>query len=636
MSEPSERIDELLWKHLDGALTPEEEVELQKLLEEHPEHGRALFTLADERLALEEALRSAATSKEASAEQKSAAKRPSSKRIRRGSTHRIRAVRTRRSDAVFKTYLSIAACVALAITVFFALNRPTTPTTPVTPTPPIPSPSTDVAQTVRTVEEPAIAEVALVDAPAVAQNGSSLVIHGTGARKETKPLATGWALRNGDRIETGAARVTVRYLAEATTLDLAAHSVLCIRIERGAKRALLDQGELTAEVAKQPAGKPFVFATPYADATVLGTHFKLTIGKDSSRLDVIEGSVRFAKGADRAVVVNGGESAIASAADLRKLEVAVAQAEEGLSEKLVPSKGCLWGVSINVRKQGKEDAAELLALEEKLGRKMAIAHQYHAFSDTGHDREFPTACERAWASQGRLLLLSWKPRVGNAALKWSDVAAGEYDAEYVDPTARKLAAWGQSLFFTLHHQPDDDVQADGSGMTAADFVAMWRHVHQRFEVAGAKNVVWVWTVIAGTTQPDRWNNLYPGDAYVDWVSCGAYNAGGANWRSLTQATKNFYNWATTQFTGDRFKPIMFSCIGCVENPAGPPGKEEWLKSLPAELAAMPNVKAVIYWSSRLDGGVGHSLDSSPGAIAGFREAGLDPHFNPVLSPQKRR
>lgn len=634
MSEPSERVDELLWKHLDGALTPDEETELQKLLEEHPEHGRELFALADERLAMEEALRSTATPQ--TAEDKRAAKRPSSKRIRRPSTHRIRAVRTRRSDLALKAYLSVAACLALAVTAFFVFNRPSTPTTTARPTSPTENPPPVVAQATRAVETVPIAEITLVDAPATPQTTSAVAIRGTGSRKETKALATGLALRDNDRIETGPSRVTIRYLAEATTLDLSAHSVLCIRIENGAKRVLLDQGELTAEVAKQPAGKSFVFATPYADATVLGTRFKLTSEKDSSRLDVIEGSVRFAKGADRAVVVNGGESAIASAADLRKLEVAVAQTQDGLSEKLVPSKGCLWGLSINVRKQGKEDAAELVALEEKLGRKMAIAHQYHAFSDTGNGREFPTACERAWASEGRLLLLSWKPRTGNTQLKWADVAAGKYDAEYVDPTARKLAAWGQSLFFTLHHQPDDDVQADGSGMTAADFVAMWRHVQQRFQAAGAKNVVWVWTVIAGTPQPERWNKLYPGDAYVDWVSCGAYNAGGANWRSLTQATANFYSWASTQFSGDRYKPIMLSCIGCVEDAANPLGKEEWLKGLPAELTAMPNVKAVIYWSSRLEGGAGHSLDSSPGAMAGFRAAGLDPHFNPDLSPQKRR
>jgi hypothetical protein len=81
---------------------------------------------------------------------------------------------------------------------------------------------------------------------------------------------------------------------------------------------------------------------------------------------------------------------------------------------------------------------------------------------------------------------------------------------------------------------------------------------------------------------------------------------------------------------------MFSCIGCVENPTVPTAKEEWLKGLSAELIAMPNVKGVIYWSSRIDGGAGHSLDSSPEAMSGFRAAGLDPYFNPDLSPQKRR
>jgi hypothetical protein len=449
--------------------------------------------------------------------------------------------------------------------------------------------------------------------------------------------ADGEALFGDDELRSAAGTTLSVLYADGTRLDIGVRDekasakttvVLQPHDRRGDGKAIfLKEGTLSADVAKQPVGRPLTIATPHAEATVLGTKLSVTVEKDSDRLDVTEGSVRFTKGTSQSVVVNGGEYAVASASAELRVQKIVVVAQRVPSGKLAPVNGCLWGASISLPVRGNHEEA-LNTFEANQGRKVAIAHQYHAFSDSGGDKEFPTAYEKNWAVGGRHLMLSWKPRLGNNQLKWSDVAAGKYDADYVDPTAKKLAAWGRTCFFTLHHQPDDDIGSAGSGMTPTDYVAMWRHVRERFDAAGAGKLVWVWTVVSGTEDTTKWDALYPGDAYVDWLACGAFNFDPAKWRTVTAATQTFRSWAQRTFPGGRAKSIMFNVIGCVENTAPTPSKESWFRGLPSELAAMPQVKAVIYWNNKAESPHSHAVDTSPGAQAGYRAAGTDPYFNP--------
>jgi hypothetical protein len=69
----------------------------------------------------------------------------------------------------------------------------------------------------------------------------------------------------------------------------------------GAGRSvLLLRGLVAAEVTRQPAGHPMVFATPNAEARVLGTTLKLEVRGDLTRLEVREGRVRLTRKEDGA------------------------------------------------------------------------------------------------------------------------------------------------------------------------------------------------------------------------------------------------------------------------------------------------------------------------------------------------
>ena len=60
----------------------------------------------------------------------------------------------------------------------------------------------------------------------------------------------------------------------------------------------------------------------------------------------------------------------------------------------------------------------------------------------------------------------------------------------IDIIANRLKAIApEKVFFTVHHEPEDEVGSYGS---IADYANMYRHIHDRFEAKGETNVVYVW------------------------------------------------------------------------------------------------------------------------------------------------
>ncbi len=79
------------------------------------------------------------------------------------------------------------------------------------------------------------------------------------------------------------------------------------------KRVNVTWGTVSADVAKQPVGHPMVFLTPTAQATVIGTHLSLEVDSASTRLEVQEGRVGFARNSDQSrVEVAAGQFALAT------------------------------------------------------------------------------------------------------------------------------------------------------------------------------------------------------------------------------------------------------------------------------------------------------------------------------------
>ena len=155
----------------------------------------------------------------------------------------------------------------------------------------------------------------------------------------------------------------------------------------------------------------------------------------------------------------------------------------------------------------------------------------------------------------------------------------------------------------IHHEPENDVSTTpGSGMTAKDYAAMFRHTVQRMRANGVTNVVFVMAYM----NVEKWNNsswwydLYPGNDVVDWVGVdsyvnaqpGGFHNGDFNYlmNRTTDKAKfpGWYNWAVT-----KNKPIMVAEWAVYEckTTCDPNEKAKLHATVVEQLKGMPAIKA---------------------------------------------
>ena len=122
------------------------------------------------------------------------------------------------------------------------------------------------------------------------------------------------AVKAGHKITANAALETaakgglaVLLFDDGTRVQLEADTLADSFQAAGGKRVTLKRGALNAQIAKQPAGEPMIFATATAEARVLGTRLTLSVTPTSTRLDVREGKVRMTRKDDGASVEVGTE-----------------------------------------------------------------------------------------------------------------------------------------------------------------------------------------------------------------------------------------------------------------------------------------------------------------------------------------
>lgn len=293
-----------------------------------------------------------------------------------------------------------------------------------------------------------------------------------------------------------------------------------------------------------------------------------------------------------------------------------------VSATLVPSCGPWWGMYVPVASDSGLIPA-VSAEERANGRPLAILERYHDMS-ASPDGVFPGPAERQLA-RTHLLLFAWAPAVWSAGstYQWRTIASGALDRSVVIPEARRLRAFGHTVFLTFSTEPDGAVPGLG---TPADFVAAWRHLHDVFAQLGVRNVVWVWNTEGYLPHAATIAALYPGSAYVDWVGYDPYNyfaCHGTGWLSFAQTVTPFYRWLLSHGFGG--KPLMLTEYGSVADPRDPSREADWYRSIPAVLAGLPHIRAAIQWNAATDGCDLRLPTDSPAGRA-YRQAGLSPYL----------
>jgi beta-mannanase len=300
--------------------------------------------------------------------------------------------------------------------------------------------------------------------------------------------------------------------------------------------------------------------------------------------------------------------------------------------KLVPSCGVLWGAAAGGF-TGKPRDAELKAWEKTSGRTATIFHTYHK-----GDEVFPTPAEIAMTrdpAHPRVLLANWRVDYGST---WANVAAGKLDKR-IDAMAARAKAYGQKFFLVLNHEPEDDVKpAKGSGMTASDFRASFRHVILRLRAKGVTNAVSVVAYMGNEKWMAQswWKDLYPGDDVVNWIGLDSYVSAEPNYYHHgmfadlldrhAPGGEGFYRWATTKHPS---KPMMVAEWGVYHRVGKVVSKAAAFNSVLPELAKRPAIKAIVYFDTKRDafGDRDISIDSSAPSLSAFRRLAASPLFN---------
>jgi beta-mannanase len=202
-----------------------------------------------------------------------------------------------------------------------------------------------------------------------------------------------------------------------------------------------------------------------------------------------------------------------------------------------------------------------------------------------------------------LLLINWKPATD---MTWAQVAAGAADSR-IDAEADYLKAnFTDPFFLAVYHEPENDVIATpGSGMTATDYAAMYRHVVLRLRADGVHNAITVMDYMGFNNWAAKswFSQLWPGNDVVDWIGLDPYGSGNPNdsWSAHDLSTlvdrqdsnlSGYYNWATTQHPG---MPIMLCEWGVSFDSAAPGGQADFFRSMDSEVSNYPDLKALVYY-----------------------------------------
>ncbi len=283
----------------------------------------------------------------------------------------------------------------------------------------------------------------------------------------------------------------------------------------------------------------------------------------------------------------------------------------------------IWGA--------REDPTQIDSFANLIGRMPATVMWYQQWG--GPNSAFNRPLIESVASRGAMPMISWMPTgdvegVDDPASKLSSIVRGDFDT-YITSWATGLAAYGEPVYLRFAHEMNGDWYsycAGVNGNTAADFVAAWRHVHDLFVAAGATNVRWVWSpnVENSASTPTPMADLYPGDAYVDWVGLDGYNWGGAGWRTFAQVFGPSYQTLLSITS----KPMMIAEVASAEEGGD---KAAWiLDTYQTQLSIyFPAVRAIVWFHENKERD--WRVHSSQASLGAFRTAAADPYLQGELS-----
>ena len=276
-------------------------------------------------------------------------------------------------------------------------------------------------------------------------------------------------------------------------------------------------------------------------------------------------------------------------------------------------------------------------IEQLLGKKPSILQLGIAFEEERN--QFPAEGMEKIRSAGAIPDILWSPAGSTAAggiasdqprFQLRKITRGDFDS-HIRQFAKDAKNWGHHFFLRFAHEMNGGWypwSETVNGNARGEYVQMYRHVHDVFETECPRCATWVWAPDAGGqsfTPPVDFAELYPGDEYVDWVGLSAYNVevsrSDAPWEEFEDIIAPAYE-KLQRIAPD--KPIYIAETGVVEVGGS---KVEWIRNvLPALQQKFQAIKAYSYFDIAREDFPNTVIDSSPEALAAFRELVSDPYF----------
>lgn len=276
-----------------------------------------------------------------------------------------------------------------------------------------------------------------------------------------------------------------------------------------------------------------------------------------------------------------------------------------IGANLVPTCGTLVGVAPAAH-TGNPRYESLLEFEETVQRPQDIHHAY----ERADEAVFPNqelvdiATE---ADNPRLLFINWKPQFTS----WADIASGNERIDaYLDELATHLTTeYTDPFFFTIHHEPENDVQPEpGSGWEASDYADMYRYVIEYLRDRGVDNLVTVMNYMAYLpwVEPEWHADLYPGDDIIDWMGWSTYGHsvpdrhGFGDFADIVNRTEDgvdwpgYYHWSVTNYPD---KPIMLAEWGVFYDESNPDHPRDIFHQTAEQIGHFPRLEALVYFDS---------------------------------------
>ena len=261
-----------------------------------------------------------------------------------------------------------------------------------------------------------------------------------------------------------------------------------------------------------------------------------------------------------------------------------------------------------------------------VGRPPVIVSYYHQWDSVPF---VPSELRAAW-DRGAVPMITWEPMsYSGRSYPMRLIQRGRFD-QYIRESARAAAHWGHPILVRFAHEMNGTWYPWARGVDGNNsyrLKAVWRRVVGIFRTQHATNVQWVWTPNVNTGGDFPFRDLYPGDAWVDWVGFDGFNwAQRGAWNSFTEIVDNTYE----ELAKISSRPMIVAEAGSNESGGD---KAAWVSSaLRREIPYFSRIKAVVWFDDLINEGEGEgALDaranSSAASLRAFRSAIASPVYS---------